>query len=111
MDFFGNMRYGRASGIWAVLIFIVFAVYNFYSIINNQTYSPKLVVTGIIMLFLGISLILFPGGNFTRNDYKGQRIGIKFIWTQAPVMHRAIWCTAVICGVISGMQMNRFLGQ
>jgi hypothetical protein len=68
MKYFNNMCYGRETGIVSILVGIAFLLINTGTIYYNETFYPKLLFVGIVIIFFGISLVIFPGGDFKKAD-------------------------------------------
>jgi len=105
MKLFDNMPYGRVTGIGSIAIGIVFILMNVGTIYYNGTYYPKLLYTGIIIIFFGIGIFLFPGGNFKKGDIPAETKHLKYIWQQAPILHRVLWIIFTAAGVICAIKL------
>lgn len=68
-------------------------------IISSAQSLPKILVAGPVILGVGISMFVFPGGDFTLKELnnKGSKKGIRFLWSCAPTLHKLVW---IITGLI-----------
>lgn len=93
-----NSKYGLGIGL--LFLGIVFVVINYFTISYEQVYLPKLLLSGFIIGFLGIGLILFPGPVLDQSDVSGSW---KRLWRESKVLHRIMWIVFTLAGVAAGI--------
>jgi len=69
----------------------------------------KLLVAGPGLVFVGIAMLLFPGGNITIKESKTQQKEPGVFIEEAPKSHKIAWGVALAAGIILAMNWNIFL--
>jgi hypothetical protein len=89
-----------ALGIGLLITGIVLAGINYFSITFENYYFPKLLLTGIIVAFLGLGFILFPGRAPLEGE-AGQYL--KNIWKESTAFQKSMWILFTLAGAIIGI--------
>lgn len=96
------MKLGRFFGIVAVLASGTFT-YLGYDMMLETGSVFKFFFAAPVFLFMGIAMIIFPGGNITLQESKAKTKDPN-IWRQeAPKNHKIAWVVAGVIGFIASM--------
>ena len=111
MKFFENANYGRANGTAGIIVGILLIALNAGTVFYNSTFYPKLLFVGIFIAIFGIGLVIFPGGSICKGDIPAGTHHLKFLWSNAPGLHRAMWILFALAGAAAGAAAIFFLKQ
>lgn len=103
------MVYGRALGIIGCAAGLVLIACNLGTLFFFGSYASLLISGGLLFILMGITLIVFPGGEFKKTDYPNETIGFSFLWDRAPVTHRAIWISMFFASIVIAAALAIFL--
>lgn len=109
MGDWNSLRYGRMMGIGLVVVSLFFLGLNYFFIRDSEYYLPKFLYVGTIALFLGVSLLLMPGGDFTKSDIPSDSNELMFLIQNSDVFAKAVWVVAIIIGIICGFFIERMI--
>lgn len=88
----------RVLGIALAFVGLLFVGINGVMIKSADSFLPKLFVTGMIILFLGIGLILFPPYDAKMDD---PTLYFKEIFQKTPLFYKFMWLIFILLGVAS----------
>lgn len=89
-----------ALGIGLLITGIVLAGMNYFFIVYENFYFPKLLLTGIIVTFLGLGFLLFPG-RAPQEGESGQYL--KNIWKESSGFQKFMWILFTLAGAAIGI--------
>lgn len=89
-----------ALGIGLLITGIVLAGINYFSITIENYYFPKLLLSGIIIAFMGLGFILFPGRAVQEGE-AGQYL--KHIWKESSGFQKFMWILFTLAGAAVGI--------
>lgn len=98
MKFFENANYGRINGIIGIFVGILFIAFNIGTVYCNSAFYPKLLFVGIFLLVFSAALIIFPGGDTRKGDVPAGTHHLRFLWANAPWLHRGMRIVFAIAG-------------
>ncbi len=93
-----NSKY--AIGIGLFFTGLVLAGINYFSITLENYYFPKLLLTGIIVAFMGLGFIIFPG-RAPQEGEAGQYL--KHIWKESSGFQKFMWILFTLAGAAVGI--------
>lgn len=99
---FRRIKAGQENGLY--LLFLGFLWLFIYLLYWWLKHKPNLMILTIatIGLFVGVSLIFFPGPDVTRKEMKDNGITelneLYYLWKNAPIFHRIMWGCITIAG-------------
>jgi len=67
--------------------------------VSSAKSLPKLLIAGPVISSVGLSMIIFPGGDYSYKELKvlERKEAVRQLWTKAPIFHKLAW---IIFGVI-----------
>lgn len=111
MRFFENANCGRVNGAAGIIVGILLIALNAGTVFYNSTFYPKLLFVGIFIAVFGVGLVIFPGGSIRKGDVPEGTSHLKFLWANAPRLHRAMWILFALAGAAAGGAAVFFLEQ
>lgn len=90
---FKNSKY--AFGIGLLFTGICFVAINYFSINYSNYYFPKLFISGIVITFMGLGFLLFPG---TQNDPSEPNKFLKNLWSKSSLTDKIMWILFTAAG-------------
>jgi hypothetical protein len=94
------MKAGKFIGIIILVIGIVVTLL-FYFVASNWDSVPQILIMGPALIIVGVAMIIFPGGDFSKENLKNNPAGVKEMWKKAPFLHKTMWIVATIVGTIA----------
>lgn len=96
-------KYGLGIGL--LLVGIVFVAINWYLFHYQNQYMPKLLISGIVIFFLGLGFTIFPFAQFEEIDTKTY---LKHSLKEAPLLIKLIWLCFLALGVVAAIMVMNY---
>ena len=77
---------------------LAFVLINYITLMSSDTYFPKLLLTGIILFFLGLGMVFFPPYAANMND---QSTYFKEVFQKTPMINKLMWLVFIGLGVVA----------
>ena len=89
-------KYGLGIGL--LIVGVLFVAGNWYLFNYQNYYFPKLLISGIVILFIGLGFTLFPGAHSNEVD---SRQFFKYKFKNTPWVVKLIWLGFLAMGVVA----------
>jgi hypothetical protein len=97
-DIFSGKKFGFGMGVLFTLAGLFLVGVNYYTINYHGFYRMKLMALNCIFLFLGPTLILFPGANIIKKKGENHDYTTILWWKESSKAHRTLWITMAMWG-------------
>jgi uncharacterized YccA/Bax inhibitor family protein len=101
------MQLGRFVGI--MFLFLGGFLTAFFDTMYRDGSYIKILIAGPGLLFVGIAMLFFPGGNITLDESKTQQKEAGVFIEEAPKSHKIAWGVALLAGVALAMNWHIFI--
>lgn len=95
---FKNSKY--AFGIGLFFTGICFTLINYFAIVYSNYYFPKLLIMGIVVAFMGLGFMLFPG---PKNDPSDPDKFFKALWKNSRWLDKLMWILFTAAGAAAAV--------
>ena len=105
------MKAGKNIGIVLLTLGIVLSLF-FYFVASSWDAVPKILLSAPALVVAGIIFILFPGGEYYKEDLKNAKgsSGLKMLWKKAPLLHKFFWILSLVLGAFASIYFAKMIG-
>ena len=98
----------KAAKFIGIIIFVIGVIVSliFFFIASGWDSVPKILIMGPALIVGGGAMIVFPGGDFSKEDLNNHPGGAKEMWRRAPGMHKVMWVVATIAGALASVYLS-----
>ena len=93
-------KYGLGIGL--LIVGVVFVAINWYLYHYQNQYMPKLLISGIVIFFLGVGFTIFPGTYSEEIDSKNH---LRYLWEDTPLKIKLIWLLFLMAGIVAAVMI------
>ncbi|WP_075342801.1 hypothetical protein [Tenacibaculum agarivorans] len=94
-------------GLTFLIVGTLLTIILFLSITKSSLY--KILFAGPSFVLVGLSMLIFSGGDFTYQQLKLEG-NVKSLWSTAPLMHKIAWTVSGCIGILISLKVMNHYG-